>query len=141
VTVVRDAIILRERLTTSQTASILIASVAVCILAFGYGHFPWDRSGALHQFWPLRIVAETVRHRCDSRSLSGNAVSPAAGPNLSRSPRQSRRADLWPVPSPSFRDPNDNRSRDRCPAALVWLRGATFTISHDWFPSVSLAQH
>src|SRR5438128_10412282 len=41
VNVLLGAIILHERLRTSQIASILIASVAVCILAFGYGRFPW----------------------------------------------------------------------------------------------------
>src|SRR5205823_3710368 len=41
VNVLLGAIILRERLSISQITSILIASLAVCILAFGYGHFPW----------------------------------------------------------------------------------------------------
>ena len=45
VNVLLGAIILHERLSTSQIASILIASVAVCILAFGYGHFPWIAVG------------------------------------------------------------------------------------------------
>jgi len=50
VNVLLGAIILRERLTTSQIASILIASVAVCILAFGYGHFPWIAVGLCASF-------------------------------------------------------------------------------------------
>src|SRR5207249_2407590 len=44
------AIILRERLSISQITSILIASVAVCILAFGYGHFPWIAVGLCTSF-------------------------------------------------------------------------------------------
>src|SRR6266496_902457 len=50
VNVLLGAIILHERLSTSQIASILIASVAVCILAFGYGHFPWIAVGLCSSF-------------------------------------------------------------------------------------------
>src|SRR5438046_5400276 len=50
VNVLLGAIILRERLSISQIASILIASVAVCILAFGYGHFPWIAVGLCTTF-------------------------------------------------------------------------------------------
>src|SRR5205807_9079774 len=50
VNVLLGAIILHERLSTSQIASILIASVAVCILAFGYGHFPWIAVGLCTSF-------------------------------------------------------------------------------------------
>src|SRR5438045_4518680 len=48
--------------------------------------FPVDRARALHQFRPLRIAAEAVRHRCHSRPVFGNAFSPAAGHGLSCSP-------------------------------------------------------
>jgi len=45
--------------------------------------FPMDRARALHQFRrPLRIAAEAVRHRCHSRAVFGNALSPAAWPLL-----------------------------------------------------------
>jgi chloramphenicol-sensitive protein RarD len=50
VNVLLGAIILRERLSAWQIASILIASVAVCILAFGYGHFPWIALGLCTSF-------------------------------------------------------------------------------------------
>src|SRR5438309_9043272 len=50
VNVLLGAIILHERLSTSQIASILIASVAVCILAFGYGPFPWIAVGLCTSF-------------------------------------------------------------------------------------------
>src|SRR5216110_2269602 len=50
VNVLLGAVILRERLNSSQIASILIASVAVCILAFGYGHFPWIAVGLCTSF-------------------------------------------------------------------------------------------
>ena len=141
VNVLLGAFILRERLSAWQIASILIALVAVSILAFGYGHFPWIARRALHQFRPLRIVAKAVRHRCHSRAVFGNDLSPAAGPGLSCSPRQSRRADLWPVAHLPFRNPNDKWDRNRRPADLVRLRRPSFAISYDWFSSVSLAQH
>jgi chloramphenicol-sensitive protein RarD len=41
VNILLGAVILRERLTIAQFASILIASTGVLILTFGYGHFPW----------------------------------------------------------------------------------------------------
>ena len=50
VNVLLGAVILRERLSTSQIASILIASVAVGSLAFGYGHFPWIAMGLCTSF-------------------------------------------------------------------------------------------
>jgi chloramphenicol-sensitive protein RarD len=50
VNVLLGAVILRERLSTWQIASILIALVAVSILAFGYGHFPWIALGLCTSF-------------------------------------------------------------------------------------------
>jgi chloramphenicol-sensitive protein RarD len=50
VNVLLGAFILRERLSAWQTASILIALVAVFILAFGYGHFPWIALGLCTSF-------------------------------------------------------------------------------------------
>ncbi|PYM01066.1 MAG: EamA family transporter RarD [Verrucomicrobia bacterium] len=50
VNVLLGAFILRERLSAWQTASILIALVAVSILAFGYGHFPWIALGLCSSF-------------------------------------------------------------------------------------------
>ena len=50
VNVLLGAFILRERLSAWQTASILIALVAVSILAFGYGHFPWIAVGLCTSF-------------------------------------------------------------------------------------------
>src|SRR5438034_7015863 len=50
VNVLLGAIILRERLSAWQIASILIALVAVSILAFGYGHFPWIAVGLCTSF-------------------------------------------------------------------------------------------
>ncbi len=50
VNVLLGAVILRERLSAWQIASILIASVAVSILAFGYGHFPWIALGLCTSF-------------------------------------------------------------------------------------------
>lgn len=50
VNVLLGAIILRERLSAWQIASILIALVAVSILAFGYGHFPWIALGLCTSF-------------------------------------------------------------------------------------------
>src|SRR2546423_630386 len=48
--VLLGAIILRERLSAWQIASILIALFAVSILAFGYGHFPWIAVGICTSF-------------------------------------------------------------------------------------------
>ncbi len=50
VNVLLGAFILRERLSAWQTASILIALVAVSILAFGYGHLPWIALGLCSSF-------------------------------------------------------------------------------------------
>ena len=50
VNVMLGAVILRERLSASQIASILIALVAVSVLAFGYGHFPWIAVGLCSSF-------------------------------------------------------------------------------------------
>jgi chloramphenicol-sensitive protein RarD len=50
VNVLLGAFILRERLNAWQTASIPIALVAVSILAFGYGHFPWIALGLCTSF-------------------------------------------------------------------------------------------
>ena len=50
VNVLLGAFILRERLSAWQLASILIALVAVSILAFGYGHFPWIAVGLCTSF-------------------------------------------------------------------------------------------
>ena len=50
VNVLLGAVILRERLSAWQTASILIALVAVSILDFGYGHFPWIALGLCTSF-------------------------------------------------------------------------------------------
>src|SRR3989440_530498 len=50
VNVLLGAIILRERLSAWQIASILIGLVAVSILAFGYGHFPWIAVGLCTSF-------------------------------------------------------------------------------------------
>ena len=50
VNVLLGAIILRERLRPWQIACILIALVAVSILAFGYGHFPWIAVGLCTSF-------------------------------------------------------------------------------------------
>src|SRR5438094_8002530 len=50
VNVMLGAIILRERLSAWQTASILIALVAVSILAFGYGLFLWIALGLCTSF-------------------------------------------------------------------------------------------
>src|SRR4026208_88414 len=56
------AIMLRERLTTSQIASILMASVAVCILAFGYGHFPWIAVGLCASFGLYGLLRKQRHH-------------------------------------------------------------------------------
>src|SRR5205814_7221304 len=45
VSILLGAVILRERLSAWQIASILLATCAVSILAFGYGHFPWIAVG------------------------------------------------------------------------------------------------
>ena len=50
VNVLLGAFILRERLSAWQIASILIALVAVSILAFSYGHFPWIAVGLCTSF-------------------------------------------------------------------------------------------
>ena len=50
VNVLLGAFILRERLSAWQTTSIPIALVAVSILAFGYGHFPWIALGLCTSF-------------------------------------------------------------------------------------------
>jgi chloramphenicol-sensitive protein RarD len=50
VNVLLGAFILSERLSAWQIASILIALVAVSILAFGYGHFPWIALGLCTSF-------------------------------------------------------------------------------------------
>jgi chloramphenicol-sensitive protein RarD len=50
VNVLLGAFILRERLSAWQLASILIALIAVSILAFGYGHFPWIALGLCTSF-------------------------------------------------------------------------------------------
>ncbi len=50
VNVLFGVIILRERLSAWQLASILIALVAVSVLAFGYGHFPWIAVGLCTSF-------------------------------------------------------------------------------------------
>ncbi|HEY1893960.1 MAG TPA: EamA family transporter RarD [Chthoniobacterales bacterium] len=50
VNVLFGAIILRERLSAWQLASILIALVSVSIFAFGYGHFPWIALGLCTSF-------------------------------------------------------------------------------------------
>jgi chloramphenicol-sensitive protein RarD len=50
VNVLLGSIILRERLSAWQIASILLASFAVSILAFGYGHFPWIAVGLCTSF-------------------------------------------------------------------------------------------
>ena len=50
VNVLLGAVILRERLSTWQIASILLATLAVSILAFGYGHFPWIAVGLCTSF-------------------------------------------------------------------------------------------
>ena len=50
VNVLLGAVILRERLSAWQLASILIALVAVSILALGYGHFPWIALGLCTSF-------------------------------------------------------------------------------------------
>jgi len=122
VNVLLGAFILRERLSAWQTASILIAFFACLYSCLWLRPFPVDRARALHQFRPLRIAAEAVRHRCHSWAVFGNALSPAAGPGLSSSSRQSRCADLWPLAPFPFRHPNNDRDRDRRPADLVRLR-------------------
>jgi chloramphenicol-sensitive protein RarD len=50
VNVLLGSIILRERLSVWQIASILLASIAVSILAFGYGQFPWIAVGLCSSF-------------------------------------------------------------------------------------------
>jgi chloramphenicol-sensitive protein RarD len=50
VNVLLGALILRERLSLWQIVSILIASVAVSVLAFGYGQFPWIALGLCSSF-------------------------------------------------------------------------------------------
>ena len=50
VNVLLGAIILRERLSAWQIASILLATLAVSILAFSYGHFPWIAVGLCTNF-------------------------------------------------------------------------------------------
>jgi chloramphenicol-sensitive protein RarD len=66
VNVLLGAIILRERLSAWQIASILIALVAVSILAFGYGHFPWIAVGLCTSFGLYGLL----------RKLSGTAPIP-----------------------------------------------------------------
>src|SRR6266853_1141475 len=66
VNVLLGAVILRERLSAWQIASILIASVAVSILAFGYGHFPWIAVGLCTSFGLYGLV----------RKQSGTAAIP-----------------------------------------------------------------
>jgi chloramphenicol-sensitive protein RarD len=50
VNILLGAVILRERLSAWQIASILLATFAVSILAFGYGHFPWIAVGLCTSF-------------------------------------------------------------------------------------------
>src|SRR5436309_5634223 len=50
VNVLLGAVILRERLSAWQLASILLATLAVSILAFSYGHFPWIAVGLCTNF-------------------------------------------------------------------------------------------
>ena len=141
VNVLLGAFILRERLSAWQTASILIALVAVSILAFGYGHLPWIALGLCTSFGLYGLL----RKQSGTAAIPGLFLEtlfllPLALVYLVH-PRQSRRADLWPVAHLPFRDPNDKRDRDRRPADLVRLRRPSFAISYDWLSSVSLAQH
>jgi chloramphenicol-sensitive protein RarD len=50
VNILLGSIILRERLSAWQIASIFIATIAISILAFGYGHFPWIAVGLCTSF-------------------------------------------------------------------------------------------
>jgi chloramphenicol-sensitive protein RarD len=50
VNILLGAVILRERLSAWQIASIAIAAVAVSMLALGYGHFPWIAVGLCTSF-------------------------------------------------------------------------------------------
>jgi len=67
VNVLLGAIILRERLSAWQFASILIAFVAVCILALGYGHFPWIAVGLCSSFGLYGLL----RKQSGTRAIPG----------------------------------------------------------------------
>ena len=141
VNVLLGAVILRERLSAWQIASILIALVAVSILAFGYGHFPWIALGLCASFGLYGLL----------RKQSGTAAIPGLFlETLFLLPLAlvyllilvNRGALTFGPSTPRpFRDPNDKRDRDRSPADLVRLRRPSFAISYDWLSSVSLAQH
>jgi chloramphenicol-sensitive protein RarD len=61
VNVLLGALILRERLSAWQIASILIGFVAVSILAFGYGHFPWIAVGICSSFGLYGLLRKQSR--------------------------------------------------------------------------------
>jgi chloramphenicol-sensitive protein RarD len=141
VNVLLGAVILRERLSAWQTASILIALVAISILAFGYGHFPWIALGLCTSFGLYGLL----------RKQSGTAAIPglfletlfllplalfylvilANRGALTFGPLQLALSAILTT----------SGIGDRRPADLVRLRRPAFAVSYDWFSSVSLAQH
>src|SRR5262249_39716032 len=89
----------------------------------------------------IRLVAKTIRHGCHPRTLSGDNVSPAIRNLLSCPSCQSRCPHLWPFALLTLGHSNDNRSRHRCSAGLVWLRRATLAPGHYLFSSFPLAHY
>jgi chloramphenicol-sensitive protein RarD len=79
VNVLLGAVILRERLSAWQIASILLATR--CRLdsqAFGYGHFPWIAVGLCTSFGLYGLLRKQSAHRCDSRPVFRNDLSATA---------------------------------------------------------------
>ena len=141
VNVLLGAVILRERLSAWQIASILIAAIGVSVLAFGYGHFPSIAVGLCTSFGLYGLL----------RKQSGTAAIPGLFlETMFLLPLAifylvllaSRGCpDLWPFAPLPLRHPYDNWDRHRCSAGLVRSCRATFALSHDRFSSISLAQH
>ena len=141
VNVLLGAVILRERLTAWQIASILIAAIGVSVLALGYGHFPSIAVGLCTSFGLYGLLRKQSGTAAIPGLLSGDNVSAAVGDILSCSSCQSRCPDLWPFAPLTLRHPYDDWDRHRCSAGLVWPCRATFAPGHDRFSSISLAQH
>jgi chloramphenicol-sensitive protein RarD len=141
VNVLLGAIILRERLSAWQTASILIALVAVSILAFGYGHFPWIALGLCTSFGLYGLL----------RKQSGTAAIPGLFlETLFLLPLAlvylvilTNRGALTFGPSHLALSAILTTSGIVTAVPLIWFGYAArhLRLVTDWFSSISLAQH
>ena len=128
--VLLGALVLRERLSPWQLASILIASAGVLFLTFGYGRFPWVAVALCLTFG----VYGLLRKQSGTRAISGVFIESIFLFPIALGQRG--KIAFSPAPSVALSIARCHRCRHGNAAGVVRIRRPQSAIGYDRLPSV-----